>query len=189
MENTQKTEVTKLLLELQKGNTTALTALIPVVYSELQRLASICLRGSSQTQTLRTTDLVHEAFFKLVGSENTEWESRAHFFGAAANAMRQILVDEARKRASVKRGGHLTKVSLDEGAILNDETAEQIVALDEALNRLFSLDERLGRIVELRFFSGLTIEETANLLGLSPATIKRDWHTARVFLYRMMTDE
>jgi RNA polymerase sigma factor (TIGR02999 family) len=186
---TPQNEVTSLLLEVQKGNSEALSSLIPLVYSELRRLASFQLGHKHPEQTLNTTDLVHEAFLKLVGPAGVQWESRAHFFGAAANAMRQIIVAEARKRFAQKRGGSLTKVSLDEGAILTDANADQFVALDEALKELATCDERLARIVELRFFAGLTIDETAKVLDISPATVKRDWIAARAFLHRMMSSE
>jgi RNA polymerase sigma factor (TIGR02999 family) len=182
-------DVTNLLIEIQKGNSEALASLIPLVYSELRRLASRQLGYRPSEQTLNTTGLVHEAFLKLVGPADVRWESRAHFFGAAANAMRQIIVAEARKRLAQKRGGSLSKVSLDEGAILTDTNADQFVALDEALKELAACDERLARIVELRFFAGLTIEETANALSISPATVKRDWTAARAFLHRTMSSE
>jgi RNA polymerase sigma factor (TIGR02999 family) len=184
-----RNEVTSLLVEVQKGNAQALSSLIPLVYGELRRLASFQLGNKHKDMTLNTTDLVHEAFLKLVGPEDVRWESRAHFFGAAANAMRQIIVTEARKRYTQKRGGLLARVSLDEGAILTEENADQFVALDEALKQLATFDERLARIVELRFFAGLSIDETAQLLNISAATVKRDWTAARAFLHRAMLSE
>jgi len=187
MGSPERHDVTSLLLEIRSGNREALGRLIPLVYAELRRLASYSLRGNQLHETLRTTDLVHEAFLKLTGPSNSGWESRAHFFGAAANAMRQIIISEARKRASLKRGGQFKKIALDEGAILTDENADQLVALDEALQKLEEVDKRLAHIVELRFFTGLTIEETATLLDLSASTVKRDWTAARAFLHRSMS--
>jgi RNA polymerase sigma-70 factor, ECF subfamily len=182
-------EVTMLLFEVQRGNKEALSDLIPLVYSELRKLASFHLRDKRPEQTLKTTDLVHEAFLKLVGPSDPQWESRAHFFGAAANAMRQIIVAEARKRFTLKRGGQLSRITLDEGAVLTEENADQFVVLDEALKQLAAFDDRLSRIVELRFFAGLSIEETSKLLSISPATVKRDWIAARAFLHRTMSEQ
>lgn len=175
--------ITHLLLELRQGNPDAFAQLVPLVYTELRSIAAASLRGQQSNLTLRTTDLVHEAFLKMVGTENKGWENRAHFFSIAATAMRQIIIDEARKRNAAKRGGARERVALDEGAILTEETAPHLVALDEALKELATVDERMSRIVELRFFTGLSIEETAEVLAISPATVKREWSTARAWLF------
>lgn len=180
-------EVTTLLSQLRQGNQLVLTELLPLVYGELRRIASSFLQNENQNHTMLTTDLVHEAFIKLVGTHQQTYENRAHFFSVAANSMRQILIDEARKRKAAKRGGGAVKVSLDEGAILTDETADQLVALDEAMKELATFDDQLSRIVELRFFAGLTIEETAEALSVSTSTVKREWSTAKAWLYRAMS--
>jgi RNA polymerase sigma factor (TIGR02999 family) len=180
-------EVTSLLLQLRRGEPNAVDELFPLVYCELRRIASAFLQDENRNHTLLTTDLVHEAFLKMVGNGQQTYENRAHFFSVAATSMRQILIDEARKRKAAKRGGGAMKVSLDEGAILTDETADQLVALDEAMTELATFDEQLSRIVELRFFTGLTIEETAQVLSISVSTVKREWNTAKAWLYRMMS--
>ena len=177
-------EVTRLLLQLRRGNPSVVADLFPLVYAELRRIASAFLQDENRNHTLLTTDLVHEAFLKMVGSDQQTYENRAHFFSVAANSMRQILIDEARKRKAQKRGGGVQKVSLDEGAVLTDETADQLVALDEAMKELALFDNHLSRIVELRFFAGLTIEETAEVLSVSSSTVKREWNTAKAWLYR-----
>jgi RNA polymerase sigma factor (TIGR02999 family) len=184
MQTPPTNDVTSLLLQLRDGKRFVLSELLPLVYGELRRIASAFLQDENRNHTLLTTDLVHEAFLKMVGSEQQTYENRAHFFSIAANAMRQILIDEARKRKAVKRGGGAVKVSLDEGAILTDETVDQLVALDEAMKELATFDEQLSRIVELRFFAGLTIEETAEVLSVSPSTVKREWNTAKAWLFR-----
>lgn len=179
-------EITQLLTALGDGDKNVRDRLFELVYDELRRLASAYLRQERSGHTLQTTDLVHEAYFKLVDQKEVEWQNRAHFFGVAAQAMRRILVDYARAHQAAKRGGGQTKISLHETAIIPDEHPEEIVALDEALTRLATLDERQSRIVELRFFGGRTIEETAQILALSAATVKRDWSMARAWLYREM---
>lgn len=180
-------EVTSLLLQLRQGNRLVLSELLPLVYGELRRIASAFLQDENRNHTLLTTDLVHEAFLKMVGSDQQTYENRAHFFSIAANSMRQILVDEARKRNAQKRGGGAAKVSLDEGAILTDANADQLVALDEAMKALAEFDQQMGQIVELRFFAGLTIEEVADVLSISVSTVKRDWNVAKAWLYREMS--
>jgi RNA polymerase sigma factor (TIGR02999 family) len=187
MNTPQPNEVTSLLLQLRRGEPSAVNALFPLVYSELRRIASAFLQDENRNHTLQTTDLVHEAFLKMVGTDQQTYENRAHFFSIAANSMRQILIDEARKRKAAKRGGGITKVSLDEGAILTDDTADQLVTLDDAMKELATFDEQLSRIVELRFFAGLTIEETADVLSVSSSTVKREWNTAKAWLYREMS--
>src|SRR5512140_3409747 len=176
-------EITRLLEEVRTGNQKALQELIPIVYDELRRIASACLRGGYQNRTLLTTDLVHEAFLKLNGGQNLTWENRLHFFNLAATAMRQILVDNARARKSEKRGGSLTRVTFEESLPVEVQALDEIAALDEALHRFEAVDARACRIVELRFFTGLTLEEIAELLHLSSRTVRRDWEYAKAWLY------
>jgi RNA polymerase sigma factor (TIGR02999 family) len=184
MQNSSRNEITLLLSKLQKGDRQVVDKLMPLVYSELRRLASKYLSREYEKRTIQTTELVHEAYIKLIGNVNISWQNRAHFFGIAANSMRQILVDYARKRLAEKRGGSFTRVSLFEGILVFDETDEKIIALDEALAKLSEIDSRLSRIVELRFFTGLTIEETAEVMQISSSTVKREWNIAKAWLYR-----
>ncbi|NWF51285.1 MAG: sigma-70 family RNA polymerase sigma factor [Ignavibacteriaceae bacterium] len=176
--------ITLLLEECVNGNKGAVDQLLPHVYNELRRISSKYLRDEFRNHTLQTTELVHEAYLKLVGNQNINWQSRAHFFGIAAQSMRQILVDHARKRKSLKRGEGKSNISLEEVFEVSEKADDQILALDEALKKLESIEERSSKIVELRYFSGLTIEETAEVLNISPATAKRDWNFAKAWLYR-----
>lgn len=181
-------DVTRLLINWSKGDQKALEELTPLVYSELRRLAQRYLRRERSDHTLQGTALVHEAFLKLIDQRNVQWQNRAHFFGVAAQMIRRILVDYARSRGTAKRGADAVKLSLDEaigGAV--DARDIDLIALDDALNSLAALDPQQSRIVELRFFTGLSIEETAEVLGISPATVKRDWVTAKALLYRELT--
>lgn len=162
---------------------------MPLVYDELRRLAHHYLRQERSDHTLQSTALVHEAYMRLAGQNPPQWQNRAHFFGIAARLMRQILVEYARGRGAAKRGGGSCKVTLDDAMEFPQQDGLDVVALDRALNGLSELDEQQGRIVELRFFGGLTIEDTSEVLGISPATVKRDWVTARAWLYRAMTGE
>jgi RNA polymerase sigma factor (TIGR02999 family) len=179
-------EITRLLMKLNTGDKAAKDRLFECVYHELRQQASAQLRHERCGHTLQTTDLVHEAYLKLVDQKQAQWQNRAHFFSIAALAMRRILVDYARGHQAAKRGGGQPKISLDEAANLPEGRSEEMVALDEALTRLTAIDKRQGRIVELRFFGGLTIEETAQLLALSAATVKREWNMAKAWLYREM---
>ena len=176
--------ITQLLNEISEGNDIALEKILPLVYDELHRISSKYLSAEYRKHTFQTTELVHEAYLKLVGNDEISWQSRAHFFGIAAQSMRQILVDYARKRKSQKRGDGKTKLSLEDAPNVSEESDEQILALDEALTRFESVEERSSKIVELRYFSGLTINETAELLKISPATVKREWNFAKAWLYR-----
>ena len=178
--------VTELLGRWQAGEEQALDALIPLVYEELRRTARAYLRQERSDHTLQGTALVHEAFVRLVGQDLPEFQNRKHFFAVAATLMRQILVDYARTHAAEKRGGTATELSLDECLPLDASRSRDLLALDDALNGLARLDPRQSRIVELRYFTGLSIEETAEVLGISPATVKRDWTTARAWLQREM---
>jgi RNA polymerase sigma-70 factor, ECF subfamily len=179
-------EVTNLLIQLKNGNRDAEPRLVPLVYAELRRLAGHYMRGERPGHTLQATALVHEAYLRLVGQKEISWQNRAHFFGVAANLMRRILVDHARAKQAKKRGGSGQKLSLDEAVLVKPEAPEQFLALDEALERLAKRDPRQSRIVELRFFGGLSEEETAEVLGISTRTVKRDWSVARAWLYQQL---
>jgi RNA polymerase sigma factor (TIGR02999 family) len=168
------------------GDRAALDALMPVVYQELRDLAKHYLRGESPNHTLQSTALVHEAYVRLAGQKTPDWKGRTHFYGVAARLMRQILVDHARGRNADKRGGGAITLSLDERLVGGAPQNLDILALDEALNRLGELSPQQSQIVELRFFSGLSIEETSEVLGLSSGTVKRGWTTARAWLFREM---
>ncbi len=176
--------VTQLLNKVSNGDELALDSILPLVYNELRKISSKYLRDEYRHHTLQTTELVHEAYIKLIGSNPLSWESRAHFYGIAARSMRQILVDYARKRKSQKRGSGLTYITLDKVAQNFINVDEHILDLNDALEKLESIEERSSKIVELRFFSGLSIDETAEILKVSPATIKRDWNFAKAWLYR-----
>lgn len=176
--------VTQLLIGWSNGDREALDALLPVVYEELRKQAANYLRRERVGHTLQTTALIHEAYLKLVDQKNVHWQNRAHFFGIAAQLMRRILVDHARTKKRAKRGGSNIRVSFNEANVLAPSQNLDIVALDEALGRLSEIDEQQSRIVELRFFSGLTVEETAAVLAISPATVKRDWSMAKAWLHR-----
>lgn len=179
--------VTQLLIGWANGDKEALDALIPLVYDELRRQASRYLRHERAGHTLQTTALIHEAYVRLVDQRNVQWQNRAHFFGIAAQLMRRILVDHARTKKRAKRGGSDIKVSLTQANAITQSEDLDVVALDESLARLAEFDEQQSRIVELRYFSGLTIEETAQVLGISTATVKRDWNMARAWLHRELS--
>jgi len=179
-------EITELLKDWNGGDQTALDKLMPLVYDELHRLAHQHMRREQHGHMLQTSALINEAYLRLVDQPQIRWESRAHFFGIAARLMRRILVDEARKRNSAKRGGRAIEVSLVEGANIAEEQAANVVALDDALRTLQAIDSRQSEIVELRFFGGLSIEETAEVLKVSPGTVMRDWTFARAWLRQQM---
>jgi RNA polymerase sigma-70 factor, ECF subfamily len=164
-----------------------LDKLMPVVYDELRRQAARYLRREKAGHTLQTTALIHEAYVRLVDQHNVQWQNRAQFFGMAAQMMRRILVDHARTKKRAKRGGSDIKVSLGDADVLVKGQDLDVVALDEALNRLAEIDEQQSRVVELRFFSGLTVEETAEVMNISPATVKRDWSMAKAWLHRELS--
>jgi len=177
--------VTELLVRWRDGDREALDTLMPIVYAELRRLAQHYLRSERSDHTLQGTALVHEAYLRLAGQHPPQWQNRAHFFGIAAHIMRQILVEHARAHTAAKRGGkNATKLTLDAALEIQQRTDVDVIALDSALDRLSELDPQQGRIVELRFFAGLTIEDTAEVIGVSPATVKRDWVSARAWLHR-----
>jgi RNA polymerase sigma factor (TIGR02999 family) len=185
----EKDDVTRLLAAISGGDRGAWDELFPLVYERLRVIASRQLRGEREGHTLATTDLVHEAYFALVGTDGAPWVDRAHFLGVAARAMRRVLIDYARARATQKRGGGPERAMLDVDALPARMPDEQVLALDEALRRLEARNERYGRIVECRFFAGMSIEETAEVLGVSPTTVKRDWVVARAWLHRELSDE
>lgn len=176
-------EVTRLLGELRDGNPEAQARLIPLVYKHLHRLAASYMRRERPDHTLQATALVHEAYLRLVSQEETDWRDRAHFFGIAARLMRQILVEHARARQAGKRGRAVEKLPLDQAMDLSPERSRELIELDNALESLGRLDPRQARVVELRFFGGLTVEETAEVLGIAPRTVKRDWSVARAWLH------
>ncbi|MEJ7625198.1 MAG: sigma-70 family RNA polymerase sigma factor [Pyrinomonadaceae bacterium] len=175
--------ITELLRDWRAGNQEAFERLTEYVYSDLRRRASAYLRGERPDHTLETTGLVHEAFIKLIGKENIEWADRNHFFAVAAQSMRRILVDHARTRSRAKRGGCEADLPLEEATVLYTEPKSvDLVALDEALNELSKFDPRQSQIVELKYFAGMTLDETADILGISCETVKRDWQIARAWL-------
>jgi RNA polymerase sigma factor (TIGR02999 family) len=186
------TDVTGLLLRWSEGDADALQRLLPLVYDELRRIASNQLRRERADHALVPTALVHELYLRLVEQRRTTWQNRAHFFGLAAKLMRRILVDHARAEHAEKRGGQLTRVSLQD--VLDDnppgtqiaEVVDDVLAIDDALKRLAIIDEDQARIVELRFFAGLSVEETAHVLARSPRTVKREWRLAKAWLYRAL---
>jgi RNA polymerase sigma factor (TIGR02999 family) len=176
--------VTELLVRWRSGDGKALEALMPLVYDEMRRLAHSYLRRERPDHTLQSTALVHEAFVRLTGHAPPQWQDRAHFFGIAANLMRQILVEYARSRNTSKRGGAVIKLAIDSVCDPSGRPDLDIVALDDALKDLARIDPQQSRVVELRFFAGLSIEETAQVIGISESTVKRDWNTARFWLFR-----
>jgi len=182
-------EVSRLLAAWGGGDRAALDELIPLVYDELRRLAHLYTGRESPGHTLQTSALVNEAYLRLADRTNPRWHNRAHFFAICAQLMRQILVDHARRRRSRKRGGGVLRVTLDDGLIVSEKRAADVVALDEALSQLSELDPRQGRIVELRFFGGLSIDETAEVLGVSPGTVMRDWPLAKAWLRREISGD
>jgi RNA polymerase sigma factor (TIGR02999 family) len=181
--------VTQLLIGWGKGDKEALDQLIPAVYDELRRQAARYLRRERVGHTLQTTALIHEAYLRLIDQKNVEWQNRAQFFGIAAQLMRRILVDHARTRTRAKRGGSDIRVSFADAEAFVKAQQLDVVALSEALDRLERIDEQQSKIVELRFFSGLTVEETAAVLDISPATVKRDWSMAKAWLHREISGE
>ncbi len=175
--------VTQLLAEWSRGDNAALAELTPLVYEELQRLAHHFMEGQRPDHTLQTTALVNEAYLRLTDQTNPRWQNRAHFFAVAARAMRQILVSYARSQRSQKRGGGAIKIELDEAAIVSPEQSKEIVDLHEALEMLATLDSRKAQVVELKYFGGLNYDEMAEVLKISPVTVRRDWKFAKVWLY------
>jgi len=180
-------EISRLLRAWGAGDQTALDRLVPLVYDELRRMARRYMDRQQAGHTLQTTALIHEAYLRLVDQQDAQWQNRAHFFGVAAKAMRSILVDYARTRQAVKRGGAFLLVSLDEAAVVSTERTAEMVALDDALVSLAAFDQRKSQVVEMRYFGGLTVEETAEVLKVSPETVARDWRLARTWLLRELS--
>ena len=176
-------EVTQLLIAWSNGDQEALEKLVPLVYDELRRIARRYMKREPAGHTLQTTALVNEAYLRLIEQKEMKWQNRTHFFAISAQLMRRILVSMARARYASKRGGEARHVSLDEALVISEERAAELVALDEAMNELAALDPRRSRVVELRYFGGLSVEETAEVLKISPETVMRDWKRAKAWLY------
>jgi RNA polymerase sigma factor (TIGR02999 family) len=186
MDASSPNEITQQLVAWSKGDAAALEQLIPAVYQELRSMADRYLRSEGAGHSLQPTALVHEAYLRLIDQTQVQWQNRAHFFGVAATLMRRILLDHAKTKHREKRGGGAQKLSLDEAANYTHERAAELIALDDALQGLAALDERKSRIVELRYFGGLTVEETAQVLSVSPQTVLRDWNLAKAWLYQQL---
>lgn len=180
-------EVTRLLVDWREGDQTAFDRLLPLVYDELHRMAARYMRGERPGHTLQTSALVNEVYLRLADYKQMQWQDRAHFFAVAAQAMRRILIDFARARQNLKRGGGAERVSLDKALVVTPEGGTDLLALDEALGRLAALNSRQARMVELRYFGGLSEEEVAEVLGIAPRTVRYDWSLARAWLYRELS--
>jgi RNA polymerase sigma factor (TIGR02999 family) len=180
-------EVTRILSAIEEGDAQAAENLLPAVYDELRSLAAQRLARERPGQTLQATALVHEAYLRLIGNEHPGWQGRAHFFAAAAEAMRRILIERARRHGRIKHGAEYRRIEMNDAATLEDHPSVDVLALDEALQRLQAFDRRKSEIVKLRFFAGLTVEETAAALTVSPATVKSDWSFARAWLHRELS--
>ncbi len=189
MVNLPDNEVTRLLESWNNGCQEALVELMPLVYQELRRMAKQYMNSQPSGHTLQTTALIHEAYLKLADKREKNWQNRAHFFAVAANAMRHILVDHARAHKAEKRGVEAQFIALEDVAVISNERAAEVVALDEALQNLADLDERKARIVELRYFGGLSVEETAEVLKISRNTVIRDWNFAKMWLLRELSNQ
>ncbi len=184
MSQKQSTDITQMLIELTDGNKEVVNEILPLIYAELRKLASNYLRKERGNHTLQPTALVHEAYMKLIDQKKVKWQNRSHFFGIAAQIMRRILMDYARQHKAEKRGGAGENISLEEEFVLvQDERSHELLALDEALETLAEMDEMKAKIVELRYFGGLSVEETAEVLGVSEITVKRHWRMAKAWLY------
>lgn len=177
-------EITQLLLAWRSGDSEALNRLIPLVYDELRRFAHRYMGRGFAGETLQTTALVHEAYMRMVGQDQVDWQNRTHFFAVCARVMRNLLVDRARSRQADRHGGGARRVSLDDAAVVVPERQIDLLALDEALDRLAGIDPRKSQIVEMRYFGGMSVEETAEVLAVAPITVKREWLKARAWLYR-----
>jgi RNA polymerase sigma-70 factor, ECF subfamily len=189
MNNPPPNEITERLIAWGAGDRAALDQLLPVVYQELRRMASNYLRQENPGHTLQPTALVHEAWLRLIDQARVDWRNRAQFFGVAAQMMRRILVDHAKAKHREKRGGDAVKLSLDDVINLSRERAAELLALDDALDELARVDERKSRVIELRYFGGFSVEETAQILGVSPETVMRDWKLAKAWLYQQIRRE
>lgn len=184
MNQQESSDITQMLIELTDGNREVVNEILPLIYAELRKLASNYLRKERGNHTLQPTALVHEAYMKLIDQKKVKWQNRSHFFGIAAQVMRRILMDHARKHNAEKRGGVGENITLDEQfVILENDKSHQLLALDEALKKLEQLDEMKAKIVELRYFGGLSVKETAEVLDVSEITVKRHWKMAKAWLY------
>lgn len=181
-------DVTQLLADWAKGDKSALDKLLPLVHAELRRIARHQMSQERDGHTLQATALVNEAYLRLAGQQGFEWQNRAHFFAVCAQVMRHVLIDHARAHARDKRGGGAIHVSLDEAAVIAGQPAEHFLALDDALHFLESVDPQKGKIVELRYFGGLSIDETAEVLNISPRTVRREWQRSKAWLFRLITE-
>jgi RNA polymerase sigma factor (TIGR02999 family) len=179
--------ITRLLVDWRDGDKTALDRLVPLVYREMRRLAGYYMRRQRADHSLQTSALINEAYLRLIDHKNMRWENRAHFYAVAAQAMRRILVDHARSRGYQKRGGGAIKVSFDEAVVGAEERAAELIALDDALKDLAVMDPRKSQIVELRYFGGLSVDETAEVIGVSPVTVMREWRSAKGWLLRAIS--
>jgi RNA polymerase sigma factor (TIGR02999 family) len=179
-------EITNLLAKLQAGEPEVSARLIALVYPELHAIAGRCMRGERPGHTLQATVLVHEAWMRLAGQRGVHWENRVQFFAFAAHVMRRVLVDYAREHRALKRGGAAARVSLDDALLVTEDRLDQILTMDDSLRKLSAVDAQQGRIVELRFFAGMTVEETSQVMGISTATVKREWSHAKAWLARDM---
>lgn len=182
-------DVTELLTKWSNGDQTALEQIIPLVEKELHRLAHNYMRQEHVGHTLQTTALINEAYLRLIGQNRTRWQNRKHFYAIAARIMRRILLSYARDRNRLKRGGGTIQISLSEVEVISDEKSVELIVLDDALNRLALVDERKSKVVEMRYFGGLSVEETAEVLGVSSVTVLRDWNLAKAWLAREMSNE
>jgi RNA polymerase sigma-70 factor, ECF subfamily len=187
MTATRADDLTGLLIDWRDGDDSALEKLTPLVYDELRRIAHRYVQRERNGHTLHTTALVNEAYLRLAGQQKIQWQSRAHFFAVSAQVMRRILIDHARRRHYAKRGGDADHIQVEQADPMSPERASELVALDEALSQLGELDSRKARVVELRYFGGLSLEETAEVLQVSVMTVRRDWRAAKAFLYRAVT--
>lgn len=182
-------DLTELLDDWRQGDRTAIEKLTPLIYDELRRIAHRYVQRERNGHTLETTALVNEAYLRLAGPKKIAWQNRAHFFAVTAQVMRHILIDHARRRGYAKHGGEMRQVSLEEVSLMSEQRAAELVALDEALDELAKLDPRKSRVVELRYFGGLSLEETADVLEVSIMTVRRDWRAAKAWLFRAVTGE
>ena len=188
MMSVSASSVTQLLVDWQQGDQSALKKLTPLIYDELRRIAHRYVQHERNGQTLQTTALVNEAYLRLAGQKKPEWQNRAHFFAVTAQVMRHILIDHARRRRYLKHGGQFQQVTLEEASMMSEDRARQLIALDEALDELKDFDSRKSKVVELRYFGGLSLEETANALDMSVMTVRRDWRAAKAWLFRKMQE-
>ena len=178
--------VTQLLVDWRQGDQSALKKLTPLIYDELRRIAHRYVQHERSGHTLQTTALINEAYVRLAGQETPEWQNRSHFFAVTAQVMRHILIDHARRRRYLKHGGQFQQVSIEEASLMSEERAAELIALDEALDELKEFDPRKNKVVELRYFGGLSLEETAQALEISVMTVRRDWRAAKAWLFRRM---